>query len=199
VGLISKARAIDILNDSLFYICNDRYCLVPEKSMRQYRYHVDKWQPKLDKELEIGLVLTPVETDGFGVTYKGDDGKQYRIDVDWQVRSELQYGFLTMNHLQGFEMPWLDDYSIEDVEEAVQANEFVFAKTMPKNPHYYAVRKNWVGKMPYDDFVLLIRKYGYNENFRGWAYRLWDVIDHKYWSMGAPLALTVIINRKPIV
>jgi len=167
--------------------------------MRQYRYHVDKWQPKLDKELEIGLVLTPVETDGFGVTYKGDDGKQYRIDVDWQVRSELQYGFLTMNHLQGFEMPWLDDYSIEDVEEAVQANEFVFAKTMPKNPHYYAVRKNWVGKMPYDDFVLLIRKYGYNENFRGWAYRLWDVIDHKYWSMGAPLALTVIINKKPIV
>ena len=199
MGLISKARAIDILNDSLFYICNDRYCLVPEKSMRQYRYHVDKWQPKLDKELEIGLVLTPVETDGFGVTYKGDDGKQYRIDVDWQVRSELQYGFLTMNHLQGFEMPWLDDYSIEDVEEAVQANEFVFAKTMPKNPHYYAVRKNWVGKMPYDDFVLLIRKYGYNENFRGWAYRLWDVIDHKYWSMGAPLALTVIINRKPLV
>ena len=199
MGLISKARAIDILNDSLFYICNDRYCLVPEKSMRQYRYHVDKWQPKLDKELEIGLVLTPVETDGFGVTYKGDDGKQYRIDVDWQVRSELQYGFLTMNHLQGFEMPWLDDYSIEDVEEAVQANEFVFAKTMPKNPHYYAVRKNWVGKMPYDDFVLLIRKYGYNENFRGWAYRLWDVIDHKYWSMGAPLALTVIINKKPIV
>jgi hypothetical protein len=70
---------------------------------------------------------------------------------------------------------------------------------MPKNPHYYVVRKNWVGKMPYDDFVLLIRKYGYNENFKGWAYRIWDVVDHKYWSMGAPLALTVIINRKPLV
>lgn len=167
--------------------------------MRQYRYHVDKWNPELDKELEIGMFLTPIETDGFGVTYKDDDGKQYRIDVDWQVRSELQYGFLTINHLQGFDMLWLDDYSIEDVEEAIEANEFVFAKTMPDNPHYYVVRKNWVGKMPFNDFVLLIRKYGYNENFRGWTYRIWDVVDHKYWSMGAPLALTVIINRKPIV
>ena len=199
MGLITKARAIDILNDSLFHICNGRYCLVPESNVSEYQYHVSKWHPELDREMEIGLILKPIEVDGLGVTYQDEAGKHYRIDVDWQVRSELQYGFLTINHLQGYEMPWLDEWSIEDIEEAIQANEFVFAKTMPKNPHYYVVRKNWVGKMPFDDFALLIRKYGYNENFKGWAYRTWDVVDHKYWSMGAPLALTVIINRKPIV
>jgi hypothetical protein len=199
VGLISKARAIETLTDSLFYICNERQCLVPSKSIKQYQYHIQKWNPSLERELEVGLTLEPVDIDGFGITYKGDDDKKYRLDVDWQVRSELQYGFLTMNHLQGFDTTWLGRYSIADVKRAINQNEFRFAKTMPDNPHYYAVRKNWMGNLPFDDFALLIRKYGYNEKFKGWTYRKWDFGNYSYWSMGAPLALTVIINRKQIV
>jgi len=188
-----------MLNESLLYICNGRNDLVPEKSLALYQHHIKKWQPTLDEELEVGMVLQPINVQDDLITYEGDDGKLYSIFIDWQICSEMMYGFLTMNRLHGFKLPHLEDITMKSIESSINENEWVFAKTMPKNPHYYVVRKKWKGEVSFNDFALFIRKHGYNEKFKGWTYRLFQVGDYYYWSMGAPLSLTVVINRKLIV
>ncbi len=198
MSLISKTQAIGVLTDSLFFICNNRYCLVPERKLTSYRYRLEEFNPNLDKELEIGLTLKPTKIDSDGVTYEGDDQETYRIDVDWQVRSELSWGFTTINRLQGYPFN-LDGFTTMDMELAIRQNKWRFAKSQPKNPHWYITREKWEGEMPFDIFVLLIRQRGYNNKFRKWKYRQYNIGDFFYWTMGAPLSITVIINRAVIV
>jgi hypothetical protein len=69
-----------------------------------------------------------------------------------------------------------------------------FAKTMPDIPHEYTVR----GQTPddeFDDFVLLIRRIGYERRFGKTTYTYLNIDGSRYWTMGAPLAETTIINR----
>ena len=72
-----------------------------------------------------------------------------------------------------------------------------FAKTMPHMPHEYTVRGetrdehfNW--------FVLYIREHGYRATYRGHYYVYLEVDGWRYWTMGAPVAVTTIINRAEI-
>lgn len=44
--------------------------------------------------------------------------------------------------------------------------------------------------------IFLIRKYGYRENFKNNWYRMFKVGEYKYWTMGAPIGSTILINRK---
>ena len=92
----------------------------------------------------------------------------------------------------------------ERVSALLAAQNWVFAKTMPDNPHEYTVRKNWKSD---DDFVFVvqyIRQHGYPGKFGGKTYTYLDAGGHFYWTMGAPInkadgsPLTIIINRKPL-
>lgn len=76
----------------------------------------------------------------------------------------------------------------------VQSSHWTHAKTMPLWPHEYIVR----GRVDEGLFIHLvehIRAFGY----AGWFYsKPITYFDHDgmtYWTMGAPLAETVIINR----
>jgi hypothetical protein len=40
-----------------------------------------------------------------------------------------------------------------------------------------------------------IRKNGYVEEFTGWKYTYFDIGGYQYWTMGAPLEETILINR----
>jgi len=44
-------------------------------------------------------------------------------------------------------------------------------------------------------FVWFIRKNGYIEMFSDVPYICFDVDDYRYWTMGAPLHETILINR----
>jgi hypothetical protein len=69
-----------------------------------------------------------------------------------------------------------------------------FAKTMPDIPHEYTVR----GETPDDEFtafVLLIRRFGYKRRFGMTTYTYLNIDGQRYWTMGAPLRATTIINR----
>ena len=85
------------------------------------------------------------------------------------------------------ELPEYLDIFIDSVE-------WTFAKTMPKWPHEYIVRKN-VDEKSFLDVVQFIRSNGYE----GYFYkRKLIYYKHKgmvYWTMGAPIKDTVIINR----
>lgn len=79
-------------------------------------------------------------------------------------------------------------------EEFVASAPWVFARSMPTIPHEYTVR----GKTPDADFVAFathIRENGYRKRFRGRYYTYLDLDGYSYWTMGAPLAETTIINR----
>ena len=74
-----------------------------------------------------------------------------------------------------------------------------FAKTMPQNPHYYTLRKQWKD----DEFVCVvkyIRKHGYERRFYSKTYISLNVNEWYYWTMGEPInkdgkPWTILINR----
>lgn len=84
----------------------------------------------------------------------------------------------------------------ETVGALLEAHDWIFAKTMPDNPHEYTLRKRWEDQAAFDRAVLGIRLLGYQTKFRGRSYTQLDVNDHYYWTMGAPVPATILINRK---
>jgi len=75
---------------------------------------------------------------------------------------------------------------------------WTFARTMPDNPHEYALRKRWCPPDTFDGTVNVIRQLGSVEKFRGSPYTVLQINEHIYWTMGAPVRSTILINRKRV-
>ena len=73
---------------------------------------------------------------------------------------------------------------------------WIFAKTMPHNPHEYTLRKLWTSDADFVHTVEYIRAYGYRASYQGRPYVQLNVNDRFYWTMGAPIKDTILINRK---
>ena len=84
----------------------------------------------------------------------------------------------------------------KDFAEFVGRHHWRFARTMPRNPHEYTLRRN-AANATFDAAARYIREHGSVEYYRGWPYKTLYFGDHKYWTMGDPLADTDLINRKP--
>ncbi len=76
----------------------------------------------------------------------------------------------------------------------VHNQEWTFAKTMPKWPHEYIIREQ-VDKKLFEQLVLHIREHGYEGAFYQKTLTFYDEGGMMYWTMGAPLEETTIINR----
>ena len=75
---------------------------------------------------------------------------------------------------------------------------YKFAKTMPKTPHHYTLRKTWgVGK-DFEDCVQFIRDNGDHEKFYGKEFIYYYLDGFKYWTMGSPVEKTILINRAEV-
>lgn len=85
--------------------------------------------------------------------------------------------------------------SFQQIAEDLEAAPWTFAKTMAHNPHWWTLRKGWAGKTPFEDVVQYIRDYGRTVRFGKTDYRIWNLNGMRYWSMGAPLPDTILINR----
>jgi hypothetical protein len=70
----------------------------------------------------------------------------------------------------------------------------MFAKTMPKWPHEYLVRHR-VDEQLFEALVTHIRAHGYEGRFYRRLITYYEEDGLVYWTMGAPLAATTIINR----
>lgn len=80
------------------------------------------------------------------------------------------------------------------LQEFIDSAEWTLAKTMPLWPHEYIVR----GRVDEDLFVRLaghIRENGYDGSFYRRHITYYDDRGMVYWTMGAPLDETTIINR----
>jgi hypothetical protein len=80
------------------------------------------------------------------------------------------------------------------LQEFIDSMQWTFAKTMPEWPHEYIVR----GRVDEDLFVRLIRHIranGYESKFYQQRITYYDDRGMIYWTMGAPIEETTIINR----
>ncbi|MBL8549240.1 MAG: hypothetical protein JNJ73_04600 [Hyphomonadaceae bacterium] len=85
----------------------------------------------------------------------------------------------------------------EEVAAQLLAHDWKFARTMPQWPHEYTLRKNWNGSIPFENVVQFLRDHGRHARWgKARAKRIyWDHDGYEYWSMGASLSETTLINR----
>lgn len=84
---------------------------------------------------------------------------------------------------------------LAELQAFIESTPWQFAKTMPHTPHWYTLRRKTPDPERFEWFVMFIREHGYNRKFRGSTYRCLDVDGWQYWTMGAPLNKTILINR----
>lgn len=89
--------------------------------------------------------------------------------------------------------------SERQITSFIEGQTWVFAKTMPEAPHAYVVKSRCTDPTVFEALVLHIRRHGYTQMFFGrqYTYFDWKTADgeHQYWTMGAPLEQTIILNR----
>lgn len=93
----------------------------------------------------------------------------------------------------------ISDEGIQKLRSMIARCEWTFAKTMPFAPHEYIVR----GKCPLTDeefeyFVDMQREHGVKERWGSYNFPYLYIDDYKYWTMGAPIEETIIINRAKV-
>ena len=71
---------------------------------------------------------------------------------------------------------------------------WTFAKTMPEWPHEYIVRDR-VDEELFERLVVHIRSHGHEGRFYDSVLTYYEEAGSVYWTMGAPLAETTIVNR----
>ena len=83
----------------------------------------------------------------------------------------------------------------DEFREFVASSPWKFAQTMANIPHEYSLRKKHEDDQRFADAVQFIRESGYVQSFYGREYRYFDLGGHQYWTMGAPVEETILINR----
>lgn len=90
--------------------------------------------------------------------------------------------------------------ALRDFAGRMEVNVFRQAKSK-RNPHAYTLLKTWSDRAAFYESVRFIRQHGFQEVFPptrwGTTYTLLHANGWKYWSMGAPVKDTILINRKP--
>ena len=76
----------------------------------------------------------------------------------------------------------------------VDRERWTFAKTMPEWPHEYIVRER-VDKHLFEDLVRHVRSHGREGRFYEKVLVYYEEAGMVYWTMGAPIAETTIVNR----
>ena len=80
------------------------------------------------------------------------------------------------------------------LEAFIEDQQWTFAKTWPEWPHEYIVRDR-VDEQLFVELVRHIRAHGYEGHFYQKTIIYYEEAGMVYWTMGAPLDETIIINR----
>jgi hypothetical protein len=103
----------------------------------------------------------------------------------------------------GEDCRWTDDevlgwpISHRDFEQWARGRHWQFARTMAHNPHHYTHR-DWGHEETFLRIVLHLREHGRQEVYGADLYTYYVADGFKYWTMGADLMSTKLINRKPV-
>ena len=81
------------------------------------------------------------------------------------------------------------------MKELLESLTFVYAKTMPDNPHYW-VKRTPENEAAYVTLFHTIWRDGTWQTFRRSRYRVWPWGDWFYWPMTRDIRYSIIINRQ---
>jgi hypothetical protein len=84
----------------------------------------------------------------------------------------------------------------DEIRVLVALAGWTFAKTMPQCPHEYVVRGKTLPEDEFLRFAAHIRKHGDVRRWSRYRHTYFDLDGYHYWTMGAPLEQTAIINRQ---
>ncbi|CAM1343224.1 hypothetical protein [Tenacibaculum aestuarii] len=91
-------------------------------------------------------------------------------------------------------------YNLTDelVGKTLEKSQWIFAKTTPKNPHYYTLKKDFDNNELFLQIVSHIRFFGNPEIFEGVLYRVFYYNGYKYWEHPCDVLNeeVILINRK---
>lgn len=73
-----------------------------------------------------------------------------------------------------------------------------YARTLGTNPHHYTLRETWKTSELFSEAVIALREYSEPEKFYSKTYMMCYLGNFKYWTMGAPVEETILINKKQI-
>jgi len=84
----------------------------------------------------------------------------------------------------------------QELLDFIDNSKWIFAKTYAGSaPHEYLVRQKVNNDKVFDELITAIRQEGKSESFWNKVYIYFYYKGHKYWTMGAPIKETIIINR----
>jgi len=83
----------------------------------------------------------------------------------------------------------------DEIRGFVAGQRWTFAKTMPRIPHWYTLRRNAPSDEAFSAFVQEIRLRGVQRPFGRRLFTYLDFEGWTYWTMGEPIADTTLINR----
>jgi len=88
------------------------------------------------------------------------------------------------------------ELSTAELRSMISRCGWTFAKTMPFAPHEYIVKdKCPLTTEEFEYFVSMQREYGVKERWGKYNHPYLYIDDYKYWTMGAPMEETTVINR----
>ena len=84
----------------------------------------------------------------------------------------------------------------DKLRDMIDRCKWTFAKTMPFAPHEYIVKDRCpLSKEEFEYFVNMQREHGVKERWGKYNNPYLYIDDYKYWTMGAPIEDTTVINR----
>ena len=90
----------------------------------------------------------------------------------------------------------MEKFNYDKLRSMIVRCEWTFAKTMPFAPHEYIVKdKCPLTTEEFESFVNMQREHGVKERWGKYNNPYLYIDDYKYWTMGAPLEETTVINR----
>jgi hypothetical protein len=91
-----------------------------------------------------------------------------------------------------------DGFSHAYVQQWLESQRWVYAKSRPTNPHQYCLRREADDEVTFERIVEHIRELGHPYPWWGTVYRQYVAGDFAYWTMGAAPRQTQLINRKTL-
>lgn len=92
-----------------------------------------------------------------------------------------------------------NEVNYDKLREMIARCEWTFAKTMPFAPHEYIVKEKCpLTTEEFEYFVNMQREHGVEEHWGKYNNPYLYIDDYKYWTMGAPLENTTVINRAKV-
>ncbi len=86
----------------------------------------------------------------------------------------------------------------QEVRDFIRSSSWCFAKSMANIPHEYTLIDRTNDLPTFQRFVRHIRANGYEQKFFSKTFTYFDIDGRCYWTMGAPVEQTTLINRAAI-